>query len=387
MTTEPEYQEAGAIVPVQSHNLVEWTPRFAVAVDEAIERKAEKRRFFENVMDEGLHYGVIPGTKTKPTLLKPGAEMLLSNMGLNQEFSDSEPPIRDYDGSGAGNGEPMIAYRRVCRIYRQTGPQEQDRMLVAKAEGFCTSREEKYRYRKQRRLCPQCGKATIIKGKEDYGGGWICWKKEGKSDGCGAKFRDGDASIESQPEGQSLNPNIADSENTVLKMADKRALVAATLLATGCSDIFTQDVEDALPEPLEAPLPPKPVPPRTPRPASASSVNKAVPSPAAEASHSGATIAEDPVLKGKALDALANLRRERFISPTLLQALLLEMVPHRKSEKTGTVSEGDLTIPELREVYGELQRRTKFVEGKPVGGGRVDLGETMFDGLEDEIPL
>jgi type IV secretory pathway VirB10-like protein len=32
--------------------------------------------------------------------------------------------------------------------------------------------------------------------------------------------------------------------NTIEKMADKRALVAATLLATGCSDIFTQDMEE-----------------------------------------------------------------------------------------------------------------------------------------------
>jgi hypothetical protein len=32
--------------------------------------------------------------------------------------------------------------------------------------------------------------------------------------------------------------------NTILKMSEKRALIAATLLAPGCSDIFTQDLED-----------------------------------------------------------------------------------------------------------------------------------------------
>ncbi|KKN79618.1 hypothetical protein LCGC14_0338220 [marine sediment metagenome] len=36
-----------------------------------------------------------------------------------------------------------------------------------------------------RPVCPQCGQPAIIKGKEEYGGGWLCWKKEG---GCGAKF-------------------------------------------------------------------------------------------------------------------------------------------------------------------------------------------------------
>ena len=36
-----------------------------------------------------------------------------------------------------------------------------------------------------RPLCPECGQPAIIKGKEEWGGGWVCWKKEG---GCGAKF-------------------------------------------------------------------------------------------------------------------------------------------------------------------------------------------------------
>lgn len=36
--------------------------------------------------------------------------------------------------------------------------------------------------------CPACGKkGSIIKGKEEYGGGYLCFKKKG---GCGAKFKD-----------------------------------------------------------------------------------------------------------------------------------------------------------------------------------------------------
>jgi len=35
------------------------------------------------------------------------------------------------------------------------------------------------------KVCPECGKQTVIKGKAEYGGGWLCWKKKG---GCGAKF-------------------------------------------------------------------------------------------------------------------------------------------------------------------------------------------------------
>ena len=34
-------------------------------------------------------------------------------------------------------------------------------------------------------LCPHCGADAIIRGREEYGGGWLCFKKKG---GCGAKF-------------------------------------------------------------------------------------------------------------------------------------------------------------------------------------------------------
>lgn len=35
------------------------------------------------------------------------------------------------------------------------------------------------------RTCPQCHVAAVIKGNEEFGGGWVCWKKKG---GCGATF-------------------------------------------------------------------------------------------------------------------------------------------------------------------------------------------------------
>jgi hypothetical protein len=43
------------------------------------------------------------------------------------------------------------------------------------------------------------------------------------------------------------NPDVADVVNTIQKMAQKRALVAATLIATSASEFFTQDMEDADP--------------------------------------------------------------------------------------------------------------------------------------------
>jgi hypothetical protein len=231
------------IVVAQPTALANWTPSFAVGVNEAVAAVEAKRDFFRRVMREDEHYGKIPGTgdKAKPTLLKPGAELLLANMGLRPELIDADAPTIDY---GDGEREGMIRYRRACIIYRQVGPGVYDRIAIARAEGSCTSRETKYRWRDAQRVCPECGKPAIILGKKEYGGGFICFKKKG---GCGAKFRDDDAAITSQRIGREPNPDLADLENTILKMADKRALVAATLLATGCSDLFTQDQEDFVP--------------------------------------------------------------------------------------------------------------------------------------------
>jgi len=113
--------------------------------------------------------------------------------------------------------------------------------------GSCSTLESRYRYRNAERICPNCGRPTIIKGRVEYGGGWLCFQKKG---GCGAKFTDQDPALTSQATGRVENPDIADIYNTVLKMAKKRALIDATLTATAASDIFTQDLEDYLPPDL-----------------------------------------------------------------------------------------------------------------------------------------
>lgn len=214
-----------------------WTPTFAMSVDDAVKLVEQKRQFYERVMQKGVHYDNIEG-KDKPALLKAGAELLLSAMGLHPQVVDAEEPIVDVTGADHG-GEPFIMYRRACMVWRQTGPGENDRMLIAQAGGSCSSFEVKYRYRMAQRVCPICGAAAIMESRDDDT--FYCWRRKG---GCGATFPVGDQRITSQVKGRIKNPDVADLANTILKMADKRAVVAATLLATGCSDIFTQDVED-----------------------------------------------------------------------------------------------------------------------------------------------
>jgi hypothetical protein len=258
------YEEGGALaVKEPTYAPAEWTPHFATSVDEQLAMLAERDRFYRERLKPDVHYGVIPGTQ-KPTLYKPGAEALLSSMGLRSETGNESPPVLDFTGQDHG-GEPFIMYDRWCRIYRQTGPTVNDRIEVANLGGACNSWEPKYRYRNASRVCPQCGKEAIIKGKEEYGGGWVCFKKK---DGCNAKFKDGDAAIEGQNAGKVANEDVAELQNTIKKMADKRALIAATLVATGCSDIFTQDVED-MPRTMAAQGAPRNVTPSQPRTAAA----------------------------------------------------------------------------------------------------------------------
>ena len=187
--------------------------------------------FVSGVLRENVDFGAIPGTD-KPTLLKPGAEKLSRFFGL---FIQLEELVRTEDWTGQDHGgEAFFFYRYKAKAMRGDA-------IVAEGIGSCSSWEKKYRYRKADRVCPECGEMAIIKGKQEYGGGWLCFKKKG---GCGAKFQDKDPVITDQETGQIVNPDPADLVNTIDKMAQKRAIIASVLLACNASEYFTQDMED-----------------------------------------------------------------------------------------------------------------------------------------------
>jgi hypothetical protein len=196
-----------------------------LSVDDLVKRVGKVQEVARRVMQDGLHFGKIPGVD-KPTLLKPGAEILCLTFRLAPVFSIDEISL----------GDGHRDYRVKCTLMHiATGASMGD------GHGSCSTKESKYAWRNGERKCPTCGKPCIIKGKEQYGGGWLCFAKKG---GCGAKFATGDQAIEGQSVGRVANEDIADTYNTVLKMACKRALVAAVLIVTGASALFTQDVED-----------------------------------------------------------------------------------------------------------------------------------------------
>ncbi len=217
-----------------------------MSIGVAIQRRNTIVEAVAKLMRDGQDFGTIPGTN-KPTLLNPGADKLNNLFGLVPEFfiTDKE---EDWTGEKHG-GEAFFSYTVICRLRRGD-------FQMGEGLGSCNSWESKYRFRKSERGCPACGKDSIIKGKPEYGGGWVCFAKKG---GCGAKFKAGDAAIEAQIVGKVNNPEIFDQVNTILKMANKRAKIAATLNATSAHEFFTQDMDDMQQQgEQEAPAPPPP---------------------------------------------------------------------------------------------------------------------------------
>src|SRR5215213_6177389 len=231
MSEELTREMTSALAPVDRSQFMP-----AMSIELAVERYNTITEFVSRVLRRDVDYGIIPGTD-KLTLLKPGAEKLTTFFGLSTRFQLIER-IEDWTGEDH-NGEPFFYYLYRCQLFRGD-------LLIAEADGSCNSRETKYRYREAQRICPECSQAAIIKGKEEYGGGWLCFRKKG---GCGAKFATGDAVIESQQVGRVPNAEIADQVNTIQKMGQKRALVGVTLLAVNASEFFTQDVEDFISAP------------------------------------------------------------------------------------------------------------------------------------------
>lgn len=202
----------------------------ALSFQEMAMRVAQLDQFYRDVMQDGTDYGKIPGID-RPTLFQPGAQMLDQIFGYVPTFEVTASSVIDW-----ARPIPFFHYVVLCRLVsRRSGE------TVAEGIGSCNSYEDKYRWRNAKRVCPTCNAEAIIKGKTEFGGGWLCFKK---NSGCGAKFRDGDRAIEGQTVGRVENEDSASLENTISKMAQKRAHIAATLNATGASRIFTQDIED-----------------------------------------------------------------------------------------------------------------------------------------------
>lgn len=206
----------------------------AGTIEELVGRYELQSEFINKVMKEGVDYGRIPGAGQKKVLLKAGAEKITTLFGLSIQFpKELQERIEDWTGEIHGF-EPFFFYEDTCQLSK-------DGVLIAEASGSCNSWEKKYRFRQPDLKCPMCGREGTVFRSKNEGEGWFCWRKKG---GCGENFPADLADIIEQDTTPVKNPFIFDLVNTFKKMSQKRALVAATLMAGNVSDHFTQDLED-----------------------------------------------------------------------------------------------------------------------------------------------
>lgn len=266
-----EAQPVNAVVVDQKPGAVTAVDIGEMSVKQLVARVRKIKEVMAELFEEGVHFGVVPGTErkdkagndiSKRSLYKPGAELFCLTFGL-----DPRPEDIAIERDGV-----HITVDVTCVIYHiSTGRR------LGMARGRCSTREAKYAWRNSARLCPECGKPAIIKGKAEYGGGWVCFKRK---DGCGAKFDDAAPEIVDQPEGKVENPDIADTENTVVQMAIKRAMVAGVRIVSGASGFFDQRDDLGMEEgggeqTDEGAAPPKPAPKRDMRPSARSAQSPA----------------------------------------------------------------------------------------------------------------
>lgn len=163
-----------------------------IEIQKAKQMRAALDKLFKELLVPGVDYDRLPGTD-KPTLLKPGSEILSQVFHLAQGKADILAKEENFE---TGVFSYLVG---VPIIHRETGIQ------VAYGVGAANSKEPKYRYRKE-------------------------------------KLDEEEVRVE--------NPDPAGLQNTYIKMAVKRAVTDGILKATGASRFFTQDVEDFMPPEL-----------------------------------------------------------------------------------------------------------------------------------------
>lgn len=206
----------------QAGAVAETTPK---SVDEIVGQVRLIQDVMANVMKEGEHYGVIPGTGNKPSLLQPGAQILALTFRLRPESTQEVFEL--------GNGHRE--YRTHIKMYGPGGD------YLGDGRGEASTMETKWRYRsgpvvETGRPVPQNywnmrnsdpAQATQLLGGKGFA--------VSKVDGVWQIVEKGER-VE--------HDNPADYYNTCTKMSYKRALVHATINVTASSDMFTQDAED-----------------------------------------------------------------------------------------------------------------------------------------------
>lgn len=165
-----------------------------------IEAHNELVTLITETFKEGIDYGTIPGTD-KPTLYKPGAEKLLKAFGATARYKKVESEV-DHDRE--------VKWQKRKKVWSKTQRGVYNFQIE---EGASLGL---YRF--------------IYKCEIQLPDGRVIGDCDGSGSTMESKYID----------------RPRDCENTVMKMAQKRALVGAALNAFGLSNRFTQDLEDTV---------------------------------------------------------------------------------------------------------------------------------------------
>jgi hypothetical protein len=193
--------------------VVEYHGTAVATVDEVLNQTKRIKEIMARVMIENVHYGIIPGVK-KPSLWKPGAESLCVAFHIAPTYPQV---IEDRFDDG-------VRYRVKC-----VGVHQGSGRIVAEGIGSCSSMEEKYKWRRTYSN-KEFDNTDPARRRIDF-----YWDKDKRA----------------EYEIKQIRAETADEENTLLKMAAKRAMIAMTLNALAASDVFAQDLEDLSKKVLE----------------------------------------------------------------------------------------------------------------------------------------
>lgn len=173
----------------------------------------------QDVLKEGEHYGKIPGVQ-KPSLMQSGAEKIAYMFKLVPHYTVSREDIPGMPGHRE--------YTVTCTL---TGS---DGLVKGEAIASCSTMESRYRWRDGWEDTGEPIPNDARDRKQQYRAQGLGMKKV-NGNWLWVRFLD-----------RQENQDIADTWNTVLQMAEKRAFVRAIRCTTAASDIFTQDVEETM---------------------------------------------------------------------------------------------------------------------------------------------
>jgi len=179
----------------------------ALSVQQIAHQAALIQQAMKTVMVQGEHYGTIPGCGDRKTLLKPGAEKLCLLFRI-------APKLVIEDLSGAD----FTRYRITCLAHHITTGE-----FLGEGVGECSSLEDKYAWRN-------------VKVSDEY--------DEAAPEQRRKKYTGRNSRTQAAEFTLQVRTSHHDQNNTILKMAKKRALVDMALSVTAASDLFGQDLED-----------------------------------------------------------------------------------------------------------------------------------------------